>query len=191
MLGVRGVRRLTPAIFDRLAARRPQLKMAWGDSEIHLRRDGVVRIPREQPAVEIEAEPLDERPAGEPFVPRKEGEGGDGEYMFRTPPEGIDVDDRPLEMTDEALHAEVKRRMGERPEVEDGQLPDELKDADTLNAEFTRIRDLLQALDDVEDHELITELDEELYQLYKAVDYKIRRHHASEAKAELGKLFKM
>ena len=109
MLGVRGVRRLTRAIFDRLAARRPQLKMAWGDSEIHLRRDGVVRIPREQPAVEIEAEPLDERPAGEPFVPRKEGEGGDGEYMFRTPPEGIDVDDRPLEMTDEALHAEVKR----------------------------------------------------------------------------------
>ena len=75
--------------------------------------------------------------------------------------------------------------------MEDGQLPDELKDADTLNAEFTRIRDLLQALDDVEDHELITELDEELYQLYKAVDYKIRRHHASEAKAELGKLFKM
>jgi hypothetical protein len=193
MLGVRTVRRLTPALFDRLAARRPQLRMAWGDSEIHLRRDGLVRIAREQQAVEIEATPVEIRPAGEPFVPRREGEAADGEYMFRTPPEGIEIDDTPLEMTDEALAAEVQRRMGERPELEEEglALPEDMKDADTLNAEFVRIRDMLQSLDDVEDHDLIKALDDELYQLYKAVDYKIRRHHASEAKAELGKLFKM
>ena len=196
-LGLRALRRTTPALYEFLAAKRPQLKLAWGRSEVHLRRDGLVRIPRERPATVIELVP-DRGDRGDttgPFIPRREGEQDGDRHMFRVPPEGLEGVDTssPLEMDAESMEADVKRRMGMRPDAEEASLSlsEDERDAEALNSELARIRDVLQALDDVEDHDLIKELDDELYQLYKAVDYKMRRHHASEAKAELGKLFKM
>ena len=94
---------------------------------------------------------------------------------------------------EEAMAAEVARRMGKRTDVEEEELeiPEELRNHEALAGEIARVRDLLQGLDDVEDFDLIQELSDDLYHLYKAVDYKIKLHHSSEAKAELGKLFKM
>jgi hypothetical protein len=196
-VGLRALRRATPALYHFLAGKRPQLKVSWGRNELHLRRDGLVWIPRETVAAVIEVVPEVETDAAPPlpFVPRRAGEQNDDPHMFRTPSEGLDeVDtDGPLDLEAGALEAEVKRRMGMREDDEEVAqvLTPELKSAEALNAEIARIRDVLQALDDVDDHALINELDDELYQLYKAVDYKMRRHHASEAKVELGKLFKM
>ncbi len=196
-VGLRALRRATPALYHFLAAKRPQLKVSWGRSELHLRRDGLVWIPRETdaPVIEIVPDDADGAGAAMPFVPRKAGEQHDDKHMFRTPEEGLEGVEPggPLDLEAQALEAEVKRRMGMRDDDEEAAqaLPPELKSAEALNAEIARIRDVLQALDDVDDHALINELDEELYQLYKAVDYKMRRHHASEAKVELGKLFKM
>ncbi len=196
-LGLKALRRTTPALYEFLAAKRPQLKIAWGRSEIHLRRDGLVRITRERPAPVIELvpdRPEREGPSG-PFIPRRAGEQHGDEHMFRVPTEGLEGVDTsaPLQMDEGSMEADVKRRMGMRPDDEQvlAALAEDERSAEALNAELARIRDVLQALDDVEDHDLIKELDDELYQLYKAVDYKMRRHHASEAKAELGKLFKM
>jgi hypothetical protein len=198
-VGLDGFRRFTPTLFHFLAAKRPQFRVAWGRKEIHLRRDGVVMIPR--PGAEGDddqaadpGDPSDVTPPT-PFMPRHEGDATDDSYMFRTPNEGseVEADDRPLALDTTSIEAEVHERMGERPELdpETFELPDELRNAEALGPEFVRIRDLLQSLDDVEDHELIAQLDDELYKLYKAVDYKIKRHHASEAKAELGKLFRV
>ena len=192
-MGLRLLRRTSPALFHFLAAKRPQLRMAWGRNEVHLRRDGIAVIPRDpadRPPIETTAEPAT-TPRG-PFIPRHAGEQDGDEQMFRTPVEGLEGADEgaPLEMDTDAMQAEVQRRMGMRPDKEsDFELPENLRDPEALNAELARVRDVLQALDDVDDHALITQLDDELYQLYKAVDYKMRKHHRSEAKAELGKLF--
>ncbi len=202
-VGLRTLRRATPALYHFLAGKRPQLKVSWGRNELHLRRDGLVWIPRETaaPVIEVvsDSETAETAETAKtptiPFVPRRAGEQDDDPHMFRTPREGLDGVDTggPLDLEAAALEAEVKRRMGMRGDDEEAAqvLTPELKSAEALNAEIARVRDVLQALDDVEDHALINELDDELYQLYKAVDYKMRRHHASEAKVELGKLFKM
>ena len=198
-VGLGGFRRVTPTLFHFLAAKRPQLRMAWGRSEVHLRRDGLVVIPRPAVAAEPEAEDAPSAQTAPPppsitgFVPRRAGDDAEDPFMFRTPDEGVEVDDRPLAMDAGAMEAEVHERMGERPDVdpETLEIPEEFRNAEALGPEFVRIRDLLQSLDDVEDHELIAQLDDELYKLHKAVDYKIKRHHASEAKAELGKLFRV
>lgn len=196
-VGLGGFRRFSPTLFHFLAAKRPQFRVAWGRKEIHLRRDGVVVIPRpgaedDEAQATVAADPGGVTPAA-PFIPRHDGDATDDPYMFRTPDESVEVDDRPLALDASSIAAEVHERMGERPDLdaETFELPDELRNAEALGPEFVRIRDLLQSLDDVEDHELIAQLDDELYKLYKAVDYKIRRHHASEAKAELGKLFRV
>ena len=190
-LSLGGVRRLSPALFNFLAAKRPQLRLAWGRNEIHLRRDGLVRVPREAAAqqdVTAQAAPDQGLPAARPPV-----EDADVHYMFDTPEEGIQVDDRPVSLARAAMEAEVQERMGERPDADpdDLAIDDDDRDPSQINEQLLHVRDLLQGLDDVEDHELISQIDEELYKLYKAADYKIRRHHASEAKVELGKLFKM
>jgi len=184
-LGILGVRRLSPALLNFLIAKRPQLRMAWGRNEVHLQRDGVVVIPRDTAPIREEAVVTSGSVRTPAAAERERG------HLFRTPEEGVETDGRPLAMDRDSLDAEVRERMGERPDLDPGVLDGEQLDADALNAELLRIRDILQTLDDVEDHELIGQLDDELYKLYKAVDYKIRRHHSSEAKVELGKLFKM
>ena len=190
-LGIGGIRRLSPALLNFLLAKRPQMRMAWGHNEVHLRRDGLVVVPRETaPIREESVVGPGARRRNAPAMPSQPTQDGKG-YMFQTPAEGIETDGRPLAMDRDSLDAEVKERMGERAGSDLEQLDDALRDAEKLNTELLRIRDILQALDDVEDHELIGELDDEMYKLYKAVDYKIRRHHSSEAKVELGKLFKM
>ena len=190
-IGIGGIRRLSPALLNFLLAKRPQMRMAWGHNEVHLRRDGLVVVPRE-------TAPIREDSVVGPGATKRASTAGrppqsadDRGFMFQTPDEGIEVDGRPLAMDRDSLDAEVKERMGERAAPEIEPLDEDLRDAQTLNTELLRIRDILQALDDVEDHELIGALDDEMYKLYKAVDYKIRRHHSSEAKVELGKLFKV
>jgi len=183
-----GVRRMSPALFNFLLAKRPQMRLAWGHNEVHLRRDGLVIVARgNAPIREESVVGAGARPAAAPPTAQDSGK----DYLFRTPDEGIETDGRPLALDRESLDADVKERMGERPDLDPEVLDPEMRDPETLNAELLRIRDILQALDDVDDHEIIGQLDEEMYKLYKAVDYKIRRHHSSEAKVELGKLFKV
>ncbi len=195
--GLTAIRKLNPPLYEFLAAKRPQVRFSFGRSEVHLRRDGLVVIDREASTVDVplEAAVVSEDSPASPFTPRQAGEQDDDQYLFRTPEEGYgDVDlSTPAALDTSSMEAEVKERMGERADVEEGDLeiPEELKNAESIAAEVQRVRDLLQGLDDVEDHDLIKDLNEELYQLYKAVDYKLKRHHSSEAKAELGKLFNM
>lgn len=195
-LYLRALKRTSPALYEFLKAKRPQLRMRWGRSEWHVRRDGLVRIPRER--AEDRGVPPGSATAavrGQPFIPRKPGEQEQDRYLFRTPREGVEgaEPDGDVELDERALRAEVERRMGRNPEAraEDLAIPEELRNHEALAREIARVRDLLQGLDDVEDFELIQELSDDLYHLYRAVDYKIKLHHSSEAKAELGKLFKV
>ena len=196
-LGLTAIRKLNPPLYEFLAAKRPQVRLSFGRSELHLRRDGLVFIDREAATIDVpvEAAVVETAPPAVPFVPRQAGQQDSDGYLFRTPEEGYgDVDvSQPAALDTSSMEAEVKERMGERTDVEEGDLeiPEEMKNAESITAEVQRVRDLLQGLDDVEDHDLISDLNDELYQLYKAVDYKLKRHHSSEAKAELGKLFNM
>jgi hypothetical protein len=194
------LKRTSPALYQFLRAKRPQLRMRWGRTEWHIRRDGLVRITRPtdgdtsaSPGADAEDHPGQN--AGVPFIGRRAGEQDADPYLFRTPQEGVEgVEvEANVDLAEQKLRAEVERRMGKNPDAEekDLEIPEELRNHEALAAEIARVRDLLQGLDDVEDFELIQELSDDLYHLHKAVDYKIKLHHSSEAKAELGKLFKM
>jgi len=194
-LYLQALKRTSPAVYHFLRAKRPQIRFRWGRHEWHVRRDGLVQIERPEEGAILDAGDGGAGPDGLPFVPRKAGEQEADPYLFRTPDEGVEVadPDEPVELDEEAMAAEVARRMGKRTDVEEEELeiPEELRNHEALAGEIARVRDLLQGLDDVEDFDLIQELSDDLYHLYKAVDYKIKLHHSSEAKAELGKLFKM
>lgn len=59
-----------------------------------------------------------------------------------------------------------------------------------LKGDVVRLREQLQGLDDVSDWDKLEAVDEDLYLLHKAVEYKLRNHKANEAKARLDALFK-
>lgn len=194
------LKRTSPALYQFLRAKRPQLRIRWGRTEWHIRRDGVVRAqrPADGDAGESSSASAEDRPGqgtGVPFIGRRAGEQDQDLYLFRTPQEGIEgvEPEADVDLGEKKLRAEVERRMGKNPEAaeEDLEIPEEMRNHETLSTEIVRVRDLLQGLDDVEDFDLIQELSDDLYHLHRAVDYKIKLHHSSEAKVELGKLFKM
>ncbi|MCK6528535.1 hypothetical protein L6R50_13595 [Myxococcota bacterium] len=136
------------------------------------------------------------KPPGRPArkkAARPPGEADRRATLFATPDEGADRPPTPggAALDRESLEADVARRMGKNPVPAAPAQAPEKRSAEELQAELARIRDVLQDLDDVRDFDLIKSLDGELYQLHRAVEYKMRTHKASEAKAELGKLFKM
>lgn len=93
-----------------------------------------------------------------------------------------------LDLSEDAMKAEVAAAMGlESGSVDAGEVS---RDPEALKGELAGIRTTLQALDDVEDWNLLEAADDELYKLHKAVEYKLRNHKASEAKAKLEGLFK-
>ena len=93
-----------------------------------------------------------------------------------------------LDFSEAALSAGVAAAMGVDIGSEDG--AEVSRDPEVLKAELLRMRSTLQALDDVEDWSVVEKVDDELYKLHKAVEYKLRNHKASEAKAKLDNLFK-
>ncbi len=93
-----------------------------------------------------------------------------------------------MDLSEEAMKAEVGAAMGlETGSPEPGEVS---RDPEVLIGDLAGVRATLQALDDVEDWNLLEESDDELYKLHKAVEYKLRNHKASEAKAKLEGLFK-
>ncbi len=127
--------------------------------------------------------------------PRKKASKPPPAPLFITPDEGTgrELPGGPPSFDRSSLEADVATRMGKKPESEAVTVTEPVprQSSEELQTELSRIRDILQNLDDVQDFELIKSLDGELYQLHRAVEYKMRTHKASEAKAELGKLFKM
>jgi hypothetical protein len=84
-----------------------------------------------------------------------------------------------------SLRAEVGERIGATADTDSA-----VRDPAELKARIATIRGSLAALDDVGDYAIVEAIDEELYQLHKSVEYKMRAHKASEAKARLQTLFK-
>lgn len=85
-----------------------------------------------------------------------------------------------------ALLAEVDRKMG-KGAPEGAAIAHE---TDAIQAHVGALRGLLQTLDDVSDWDLLETVDEDLYQLHRALEYKLRQHKSSEAKARLNTLFR-
>ena len=87
-----------------------------------------------------------------------------------------------------AMKAEVARTMG--LEVDGGLDVEVPRDPESLKRDLAKVRAMLQALDDITDWDLLETADDELYKLHRAVEYKLRSHKTSEAKAKLKGLFK-
>jgi len=94
----------------------------------------------------------------------------------------------PLDLSEASMQAAVAAKMGLAGGSPEGH--EVSRDPDLLKEELAGVRATLQALDDVGDWNLLEAADEELYQLHKAVEYKLRNHKSSEAKAKLEGLFK-
>ena len=89
-------------------------------------------------------------------------------------------------MEGSALKAAVEQKMG----IVDAADAEISRDPDVIKSQMVTLRAALQALDDVKDWDVVEGIDDELYQLHKAVEYKMRNHKASEAKSKLDDLFK-
>ncbi len=213
-------RRATPHLHRWAAGQRPGLIVAWGPREYAVRGDGIARRRREEEgwsdnprsnyneAVERrqqrEAPPAvdptkvtalsDELSEVREQLKRAEANAKGAWTRVRkanaelkaardaAPPEpGLDL-------SLEALQAGVAAKMGDDGGSDDG--AEVSRDPDALKQELSRVRATLQALDDVQDWGVVEEVDDELYKLHKAVEYKLRNHKASEAKAKLDNLFK-
>lgn len=165
---------VAPHLFHWAGGRAPQLRVAWGPKEYHLRRDGIVAVDRAEPGWESNPKVN--------YNSRFERRDDARTTEVPSPPP-------PPDFSSEALQREVARRMGRAPaSTESGSTasgaPEELK------ARISALRQELGTLDDIKDWARLETVDEELYQLHKAVEYKLRNHKASEAKARLTDLFK-
>jgi hypothetical protein len=182
-------RRIAPHLLKWAAAQRPQMTLSWGLREYHLQKDGVLSTRRQgsgwddnprrnyndaverkqqraatKEAVEAQAAPVE--PSPEPEAPK-------------------------IDLSVDALEAAVRSTMGISDDPEGSDDAAEVsRDPEQVKEQISSVRSLLQALDDVADYDLVEAVDEELYQLHKAVEYKLRNHKASEAKAQLNDLFK-
>ncbi len=94
-----------------------------------------------------------------------------------------------VDLSEDAMKAEVAAAMGMDAGGSDD-AAEVSRDPDALKDRLSNMRATLQALDDVADWDLLEAADDELYKLHKAVEYKLRNHKASEAKAKLDGLFK-
>lgn len=99
-------------------------------------------------------------------------------------PEAVDQP-APAAMDQAALEREVQERMG-RGGAKAAEVA--LTEAG-LASSVGELQRHLQAVDDVEHFDLIEDADEQLYQLWKALDYTLKNHKAAEAKVKLQRMF--
>ncbi len=184
--GVAG--KVAPHLFNWASAQRPEVRVGWGLREYRLQREGVVSLRRSgdgwgdnprrnyNDAVQKRQERAARKAAAAP------------------PEEAAEAEASPepdLNLSAEALQTAVAEKMGISADVAGtGEHGEGSRDPDALKQRLAGLRGLLQSLDDVADYDLVEAVDEELYQLHKAVEYKLRNHKASEAKAQLNDLFK-
>jgi hypothetical protein len=192
-------RRLFPHLFRWARGRHPDLVLAWGGREYRVSRGGLQGRQRTGPGWEDNpranfnesfgrsqalASARDESAA---LRAQLEQAIADLEAAQRELDEHAHSNEEPLDLSPEALAAAVQRTMGIGEEPDPGDVP---RDPDALKERLEGMRAVLQALDDVKDFDLVEAVDDELYQLHKAVEYKLKNHRASEAKARLDSLFK-
>lgn len=185
--GVAG--KVAPHLLNWASAQRPEVRVGWGLREYHLQREGVVSLRRQgegwddnprrnyNEAVEKRQQRQAAREAAEAEAPPADAEAPPAEPEAK------------LNFSAEALQSAVAEKMGISPGFADGGDAGS-RDPEALKQRLADLRGLLQSLDDVADYDLVEAVDEELYQLHKAVEYKLRNHKASEAKAQLTNLFK-
>jgi len=212
---VRGVARVAkivaPFVVTWAKGMKPQLRFAWGSTEYQLHSDGIAAHRRRGPGFEdnprsnynervrmrqertqattpetrattsaAEAHPKQdtvEVDSNEP-PPSLSGPKANTERTH------ISVEETPLDLSPDALRAAVDEAMGGSSDAEP------IKDPASLKLALAQVRASLQALDDVKDWSAVETIDEELYKLHRAVEYKMRNHKASEAKSKLDDLFK-
>ena len=203
---------VAPHLLKWAAGMQPQLRVAWGATEYRLTREGIASVRRQGPGFEDNPrsnynDRLRKRQekaaanatapeAAPPSKPDPAPEVVDtAPEVVDTAPEVVDAPaeaspspaDKPkvtIDLSEAALRKAVDETMGRDA---DG---DAIKDPDALKSALAQVRASLQALDDVKDWGTVETLDDELYKLHKAVEYKMRNHKASEAKSKLDDLFK-
>ncbi|MCO4770311.1 MAG: hypothetical protein KDA24_09800 [Deltaproteobacteria bacterium] len=176
---------VAPHLVSWAAGMHPQLRVSWGATEYHVRRDGIAAMRRGEPGFEDNPrsnynERLRKRqeraarvapdPAPEP-APAAETES-------ETAPR--------VDLSEQALRTAVQAKMGREVAGD----TEAISDPDALKSTLAQVRASLHALDDVKDWGIVETLDDELYKLHKAVEYTMRNHKASEAKSKLDDLFK-
>ena len=180
-------RRLAPHALTWAEAQRPQLTVAWGLGIYHLQRGGIVRTRRA-------GEGWGDNPRrnyNDAVQKRQDRAARDDESATIDAEPAPEATEPAVDLSAAALEAAVRKTMGIHDEAEGSEHGAELsRDPEAVREQLSSVRSLLQALDDVTDYDLVEAVDEELYQLHKAVEYKLRNHKASEAKAQLHDLFK-
>jgi hypothetical protein len=63
--------------------------------------------------------------------------------------------------------------------------------AEAVRTVIQLLRDTVSALDDVKDYDLIKDIDEDMYQLWKELERKMQRHRQSEARFQLKDMFRI
>ncbi len=178
---------VAPFLVTWAAGMKPQLRLAWGSTEYHLQRDGIAAVRRDGPGFDDNPRSnynerlrmRQERAAQSP-PPAPAPTESPAPPVAEPPPA-----ERPkLDFSAAALQRAVDEKMGVGSSV------DPISDPETLKATLAQVRASLQALDDVKDWSAVETLDDELYKLHRAVEYKMRNHKASEAKSKLDDLFK-
>lgn len=175
------VRQTSPALLRWLQGHKPQARFAWGPHELHLQRDGWRILRRDAPGWEDNPR----RNHNEAVARRQERE-----RARQNDEETIETETPKISLSHEELQKAAALKMGITAPGGDGSAGEVPREPEALGAELSRLRDFLQQLDDVKDYDLVEAIDEELYLLHKAVEYKLRNHKASEAKSQLHSLFK-
>ncbi len=169
--------RLAPTVVRWAAGFAPEVRMSWGARIYHLRRDGLVSIRR----------------GGEGYEdnPRRNYNTAVEKRQARAAAAPAPEPTPSVDLSEEAMAAEVAETMGISADLQGSNAEDDAPPtAESVKERLVAMRTLLQNLDDVGDYDLVEAVDDELYLLHKAVDYKLKNHKASEAKAKLDTLFK-
>ncbi len=185
--GVRAIgaiaNRVAPFVVSWASGMSPELRLSWGARIYHLRRDGMVSVRRV-------GEGYDDNPRrnyNEAVAKRQER----AARTEAVAPEAVAPEPPALDLSAATLAEEVAKTMGITADgpvsLGDDEAP---PNEDSVKKRLVAVRTLLQSLDDVADFDLVEAVDEELYLLHKAVEYKLKNHKASEAKAKLHTLFK-
>jgi|GEM_PF-1579074 len=196
-------RRLVPHLHRFVAAQRPEVRMSWGIDQYRVGRDGLKKQRRVGPGWEDNPRnnynvAVERRLKKAGDAAGIDGQGDEAAVAALTAqasasdpsPEAKAPADDPRDpatpdLSLAALEAAVSEKMGTDLEAEEAP-----RDPDALKGRIDAMRALLADLDDVGDWDLLESVDNELYQLHKAVDYKLRSHKSSEAKAKLNAMFK-
>ncbi len=185
--------KLAPNVVSWASGMAPELRLSWGARVYHLRRDGMVSVRRA-------GEGYEDNPRRNYNDAVEKRQARAAKVVEEAPPEPVAApqpapEPEPsaapvVDLSAEAMAAEVQHTMGMSVDAEGSDPDDAPPTAESVKERLVAMRSLLQSLDDVGDYDLVEAVDEELYLLHKAVDYKLKNHKASEAKAKLDTLFK-